>query len=162
MGRSEGTAAVICGVAWLSGACSRPSAVAPAPVFDLEEATVASLEDRMAKGQDTARSIAEKYLGRIEAIDRQGPTLRSVIEINPDALAIADGLDAERKTRGPRGPFHGIPVLIKDNIATSDRMQTTSASDAMWAITQFVPVTGSGRIAASSDLSSNLCRSWTG
>ncbi len=101
-------------------ACSRPAPeVPPAPVFDLEEATIASLQERMQKGQDTARSIAEKYLARIDAIDRHGPGLHSVIEINPDALAIADALDLERKTKGPRGPLHGIPVLIKDNIATA-------------------------------------------
>ena len=76
----------------------------------------------MASGADTARSLAEKYLARIEALDRQGPALRAVLEINPDALAIADGLDAERKAGKVRGPLHGIPVLIKDNIGTADRM----------------------------------------
>ncbi len=111
--------------------CSHPPAVAPAAVFDLEEATIASLQQRMESGQDTARSLAEKYLARIDAIDRSGPTLRSVIEINPDALTIADALDAERKTKGPRGPLHGIPVLIKDNIATADHMQTTAGSLAL-------------------------------
>ena len=111
--------------------CSHPPAVAPAAVFDLEEATIASLQQRMESGQDTARSLAEKYLARIDAIDRSGPTLKSVIEINPDALAIADALDAERKSKGPRGPLHGIPVLIKDNIATADHMQTTAGSLAL-------------------------------
>src|SRR5439155_11715219 len=72
-----------------------------------------------------------KYLSRIEAFDRQGPALRSVIETNPDALAIADRLDAERRSRGPRGPLHGIPVLVKDNIATADRMTTTAGSLAL-------------------------------
>jgi len=85
----------------------------------------------MASGQDTARSLVEKYLARIEAIDRQGPALRSVLETNPDALAIADRLDAERKSRGPRGPMHGIPILIKDNIATADRMTTSAGSLAL-------------------------------
>jgi len=108
------------------------SAQAPARQgFDLEEATIADLAQRMQSGRDTARSIAEQYIARIEAIDRQGPALRSVIEINPDALAIADRLDAERKSRGPRGPLHGIPVLLKDNIATADRMMTTAGSAAL-------------------------------
>ena len=85
----------------------------------------------MTSGRYTARQIAELYLRRIEAIDRSGPTLRSVIEVNPDALAIADALDAERKAKGPRGPLHGIPVLIKDNIDTADRMMTTAGSLAL-------------------------------
>ncbi|MGE5246175.1 MAG: amidase [Betaproteobacteria bacterium] len=105
---------------------------APAPpAFDLDEATVADLQHRMETGQETARSLVEKYLARIEAVDRSGPSLHSVIETNPDALAIADRLDAERKARGPRGPLHGIPVLIKDNIATADRMMTTAGSLAL-------------------------------
>jgi amidase len=99
--------------------------------FDLEEATVADLQQRMQSGRDTARSLAEKYLARIEAIDRQGPALHSVIETNPDALTIAEQLDAERRSRGPRGPLHGIPILVKDNIATADRMMTTAGSLAL-------------------------------
>jgi amidase len=85
----------------------------------------------MAAGQDTARSLAEKYLARIERFDRQGPALRSVIELNPEALTIADQLDAERKAKGTRGPLHGIPILLKDNIATADRMSTTAGSLAL-------------------------------
>jgi amidase len=109
-----------------------PPAPAPVPqAFDLEEMSIAELQRRMQSGQETARSLAEKYLARIDAIDRQGPTLRSVIEINPDALVDADRLDAERQARGPRGPLHGIPILIKDNIATGDRMQTTAGSLAL-------------------------------
>jgi len=99
--------------------------------FDLDEATIASLDQRMASGQDTARSIAEKYLARIDAVDKSGPALHSVIEVNPDALTIADALDAERKAGKIRGPLHGIPVLIKDNIATADRMMTTAGSLAL-------------------------------
>lgn len=99
--------------------------------FTLEEATIASLQQRMQSGQDTARSIAEKYLARIDAIDRNGPAIRSVIETNPDALTIADRLDAERKSGRTRGPLHGIPVLIKDNIATADGMMTTAGSLAL-------------------------------
>jgi amidase len=103
---------------------------APAP-FDLEEATMATLQQRMQSGQDTSRSLVDKYLARIEAVDRSGPALHSVIEINPEARTIADQLDAERKARGVRGPLHGIPILIKDNIATADRMMTTAGSLAL-------------------------------
>jgi amidase len=101
------------------------------PRFDLEEATIADLQQRMQSGSETSRSLVEKYLARIEAIDRRGPALRSVLETNPDALAIADQLDAERNSRGPRGPLHGIPILLKDNIATADKMMTTAGSLAL-------------------------------
>jgi amidase len=99
--------------------------------FDLEEATIASLIGDQQSGRRTARAIAERYLARIESVDRNGPSLHSVIELNPDALAIADALDAERKSKGLRGPLHGIPVLIKDNIDTADRMSTTAGSLAL-------------------------------
>jgi amidase len=98
------------------------------PPFELDEATLADLQRKMAGGELTARRLAEAYLARIAALDRQGPELRSVIETNPEALAIAEALDAERKAKGPRGPLHGIPVLVKDNIDTADRMTTTAGS----------------------------------
>ena len=101
------------------------------PAFELDEATIADLQKRMASGEDSARSLTEKYLARIEAIDRQGPALRAVLEINPDALAIAERLDAERKAGKVRGPLHGIPILLKDNIGTADRMKTTAGSLAL-------------------------------
>ncbi len=101
------------------------------PPFEFDEATIRELQADMKSGKLTARSIAEKYLERIHAIDKRGPFLNSVIELNPDALAIAQRLDHERRTKGPRGPLHGIPVLIKDNIATRDRMQTTAGSLAL-------------------------------
>src|ERR1700723_231489 len=85
----------------------------------------------MKSGKFTARSITEKYLARIEAVDARGPALRSVIETNPEALAIAEALDREGQGKGPRGPLHGIPVLIKDNIDTADRMMTTAGSLAL-------------------------------
>jgi amidase len=106
------------------------SAATVAP-FELDEITIAELQDGMKSGKFTARSIVEQYLARIEAIDRNGPSIGSVIETNPDALAIAQELDQERKARGARGPLHGIPVLIKDNIDTSDRMMTTAGSLAL-------------------------------
>ena len=99
--------------------------------FELEETSISEFAEGLASGKFTARSLTEKYLARIEAIDRQGPVLRSVIELNPDALSIADALDKERKEKGPRSPLHGIPLLIKDNIDTADRMATTAGSLAM-------------------------------
>jgi amidase len=101
------------------------------PAFELEELTIADLQGGMESGQLSARSIAERYLERIEALDRKGPTLRSILETNPEALEIADALDEERRQGRVRGPLHGIPVLLKDNIATADRMTTTAGSYAL-------------------------------
>jgi amidase len=102
-----------------------------APAFELEEKTIAELQAGMRGGQYTSRSLVEQYLGRIDSLDRQGPTLRHVLETNPDAIAIADALDAERKAGRVRGALHGIPVLVKDNIDTADRMTTTAGSLAL-------------------------------
>jgi amidase len=99
--------------------------------FPLDELTVAQLQDAMATGKYTARRLVELYTERVNAIDRNGPALRAVIELNPDALSIADTLDAERKSGHVRGPLHGIPVLVKDNIDTGDRMMTTAGSLAL-------------------------------
>ena len=104
---------------------------APPAAFELDELTVGELRAGMASGKYTAHSLAEKYLDRIEEIDKHGPAINSVIELNPEALSIASDLDKERKAKGPRGPLHGIPVLIKDNIDTHDRMTTTAGSLAM-------------------------------
>ena len=101
------------------------------PPFEFDEVTADDLQRLMESGEHTARSITEAYLGRLEAMDRQGPELRSMIEVNPDALAIADELDAERQANGPRGPLHGIPVALKDNLDTHDRMTTTAGSLAL-------------------------------
>jgi amidase len=101
------------------------------PAFELAEVSIAELQAGMVSGRSTARSLTAAYLSRIEALDRKGPALRAVIETNPEALALADALDAERKAKGPRGPLHGIPILVKDNIATADRMQTTAGSLAL-------------------------------
>jgi amidase len=101
------------------------------PTFALDEVTVLDLQQQMRQRAITAERIAQLYLERIEEIDRRGPTLRAVIEINPDALAIARSLDAEFKAKGARGPLHGIPVLLKDNIDTADKMQTTAGSLAL-------------------------------
>lgn len=110
-----------------SGVAAAPS-VTP---FELDEVTVRSLQEGMKSGQFTAHSITQKYLDRIAEIDKQGPAINAVIEINPDALSIADSLDEEGKGKGPRGPLHGVPVLIKDNIGTHDRMMTTAGSLAL-------------------------------
>jgi len=107
-------------------------APAPAPPFlEFEEATIAALGQKMQSGALSAKALTQAYLARIDALDRRGPTLRSVIETNPDALSIAEALDAERKAKGPRGPLHGIPVLVKDNLDTADRMMTTAGSLAL-------------------------------
>ena len=99
--------------------------------FDLEEATLADLQAGMTSGRMTSISITRQYIARIEELDRKGPTLRHVLEINPDARAIADSLDRERKSGRVRGPLHGIPILLKDNIDTADRMTTTAGSLAL-------------------------------
>jgi amidase len=119
-----------------SGAATTPgggSAAEAADVkpFELEEITIAELQDGMKSGKFTARSLVEKYSARIGEVDKHGPGVNAIIEMNPDALSIADELDQERKSKGPRGPLHGIPVLIKDNIDTADRMMTTAGSLAL-------------------------------
>jgi amidase len=108
-----------------------PRTLASSSAFELEELSVADLQAGMASGKYTARSLVEQYLARIESVDRSGPRVNSVIEVNPEALAIAEGLDAERKAKGARGPLHGIPVLLKDNIDTGDRMRTSAGSLAL-------------------------------
>jgi amidase len=103
----------------------------PVDSSELDELSIADLQAYMQSGKYTARSVVEKYLARIDQIDRNGPALRAVIEANPDALSIADSLDRERKEKGQRGPLHGIPILLKDNIDTADRMATTAGSLAL-------------------------------
>lgn len=98
---------------------------------ELDDVGIAELRDRLARGSETSRGLTRKYLARIEAVDRNGPTLRAVLETNPDAMALADALDKERASGHVRGPLHGVPVLIKDNIGTADRMTTTAGSLAL-------------------------------
>lgn len=99
--------------------------------FSLNEATIDGLQEQMSSGAISSKSITQLYLDRIKNIDLSGPALNSVIEINPDALSIAAAMDEERKNGKLRGPMHGIPVLIKDNIDTADKMQTTAGALAL-------------------------------
>src|SRR4051812_29519982 len=115
---------------------SAKSIAADVKPFELDEITIPELQDGMKSGKFTARSLVEKYSARIFEVDKpetdkRGPALNAIIELNPDASSIADALDQERKAKGPRGPLHGIPVLIKDNIDTADRMMTTAGSLAL-------------------------------
>ncbi len=114
-----------------AGSPPEPTAADALAPFELEEVTLAELQEGMASGRWTAQRITELYLQRIDRLDRQGPELRSVIETNPEAMDIARQLDEERAAQGPRGPLHGIPILLKDNIATADRMTTTAGSLAL-------------------------------
>jgi amidase len=111
----------------------RPDAKPEVRPFELDEITIGELQYGMKSGRFTARSLVEKYTARIEEIDKHGPTVNSIIELNPDAFTIADALDRERKETGKasRGPLHGVPVIIKDNIGTADRMKTTAGSLAL-------------------------------
>src|SRR5215216_3589595 len=97
----------------------------------LPEWTIAELQEKMESGELSSRRLAELYMERIEAVDKAGPYINSVIELNPDALEMSDGLEAERKAGKTRSALHGVPILIKDNIDTHDRMQTTAGSLAL-------------------------------
>jgi len=129
------TGLVSSAAAWAASAtASARPAVPPAsriPSFEWEEATISQLYSAILQGRLTAASLTRQYLTRIRDLDQHGPKLNAVIEVNPDALATAEALDRERKARGPRGPLHGIPILIKDNIATRDKMMTTAGSLAL-------------------------------
>jgi amidase len=126
----SGIAAGSLGFPRLSESSGSDAGQKPEP-FELDEVTIAELQDGMKSGKFTSRSLVESYLRRIATIDGQGPAINSVIELNPGAGSIADLLDAERESKGPRGPLHGIPVLIKDNIGTADLMMTTAGSLAL-------------------------------
>jgi amidase len=115
-------------VAPLLSACAT---IVPGEGINLEEITVADLQAAMTAGRLDAETLVQMYLTRIQSIDRSGPTLRSVQELNPDAVAIARSLDEERRAKRVRGPLHGIPILLKDNIATADKMETTAGALAL-------------------------------
>ena len=125
------TVPVVAGFPEQANASPKSPTTAERKKFRLAEATIADLQHAMASGHESSVSICEKYLERINDLDRRGPKLRAVLELNPDAIRIARDLDGERKEKGPSGPMHGIPVLIKDNIATHDRMTTTAGSLAL-------------------------------
>lgn len=102
-----------------------------APTVDVVEASIVDLQAAMAEGRTTAAALVDAYEGRIAGVARKGPTLNSILELNPDARLIAQALDRERKASGPRGPLHGIPILLKDNIDTGDRLHTSAGSLAL-------------------------------
>jgi len=128
-----GTVAASSAAASLANARAAFASAPGAPIPDerLPEATIIELQAEMTAGRLTSRRLVEFYTRRIAALDGRGPRLGHVLEVNPEAASIAASLDEERRTRGSRGPLHGIPVLIKDNIATADRMQTTAGSYAL-------------------------------
>src|SRR5450755_3815536 len=107
------------------------SAAVAAQQVNLEEITIDEIQKGFQSGRFTAQTLTEAYLARIDAIDRQGPAINAVIELNPEALKIAAELDRERQTKGMRSPLHGVPVLIKDNIDTGGAMSTTAGSLAL-------------------------------
>lgn len=117
--------------AFLAYSAAQTAHAKPAPTFELEELSLSDLGAGLTRGRWTSRRLLELYHARIDAIDRNGPRLGAVIELNPDAAALADQLDSERKQNHTRGPLHGIPVLIKDNIDTADRMSTSAGSLAL-------------------------------
>jgi amidase len=145
LGALAGAGASMAGAGLLNGSAARAqgaegesqatleeiqAAVAAAP-SQLNEATIAELQQMMASHKLSATELVEYYLQRIHALDSHGPKLNSVLELNPDAINIALALDKERKSKGPRGPLHGIPVILKDNIDTADKMHTTAGSFAL-------------------------------
>lgn len=131
--KSGATAGVLSGLS-LSSLASTPISEKESNTpdhFQLDEITVAELQAQMQSGKLSSKSITKLYLKRIAAIDKSGPKLNAVIELNPDAFAIASQMDEERKQGKIRSPLHGIPILIKDNINTGDKMQTTAGSLAL-------------------------------
>ena len=104
--------------------------------FAYEEATIGDLQAAMTAGRTTSEALVEAYLDRIEALDKEGPELHAMIAVNPEAREIARALDDERRAKGPRGPLHGIPVVVKDNVDTGDRMPTTAGSLALAGVTR--------------------------
>jgi amidase len=115
----------------LAPSSARDATAAAHDVAEVEERSVAEWQAALTRGELTSHDLVERYLQRIESLDRSGPMLHAVLETNPDALAIAASLDAERRAGRTRGPMHGIPVLVKDNIDTADRMHTTAGSEAL-------------------------------
>jgi amidase len=128
---TAGAAGAMAGAGNLAGAGPALAGDHDVPSFPFEEATIAELQAAMTAGRLSSRRLTRAYLRRIRQIDLSGIQLNSVIEVNPDALEIAAALDAERRRKGPRGPLHGIPILVKDNFATRDKLETTAGSLAL-------------------------------
>ncbi len=118
------------GAATLAASLAAPASSAP-PAFELDEITLDQISAGLKSGRFTAASLTRRYLERIQRIDKHGPAINAVIEVNPEAEAIAAALDREARVKGGRGPLHGVPVLIKDNIDTADKMMTTAGSLAL-------------------------------
>jgi amidase len=125
------TRTIICAFLALAALSARAEQGDQDELNRFNEKTVAELQDMMKRGQLTSVELTKYYLNRIVRLDQNGPGVNSVIELNPDALAIAKNADQERRNGKVRGPLHGIPVLLKDNIDTGDRMQTTAGSFAL-------------------------------
>ncbi len=143
MDRREFLLAAAAAAAAAEPAAPASAAAASLPSADpLEELSLADIAAAFAEGRLTSQQLTQGYLTRIDKLDRHGPNLRSVIETNPRALEIAAALDNERKTHGSRGPLHGVPILIKDNIETSDHMMSTAGSLALegWYASQDAPL----------------------
>jgi amidase len=111
--------------------CAMDAPYSPPSSYELDEISITELHEGLKSGRFSVRSMVEKYLDRIEKVDKSGPSINSVLELNPDTLQIAEALDKELKEKGPRGPLHGIPILVKDNVDTADRMMTTAGSLAL-------------------------------
>lgn len=125
------TASLATGAAMTAPPAAAAARAATSAQAAIIETDITQLQAAMQAGKQTAHSLTSLYLARIAAIDKAGPTLNAVIELNPDALAIAQALDLERAQKGPRGPLHGIPILLKDNIATADKMHNSAGSLAL-------------------------------
>jgi amidase len=143
-------------------ALATPEIVLAKPAVEIEELTLADIDAAFADGRLTSRRLTQMYLDRINTLDRRGPALGAVIEINPHALDIAAELDRERQSRGPRGPLHGVPVLIKDNVETADRMMTTAGSLALegWYAPQDAPLVARLRAAGGIILGKTNLSEW--
>jgi len=135
---------------------------APSPDMAVEELSISTIGEAFANGSLTSQRLTQLYLNRIEALNRRGPNLRAVLETNPEALKVAFALDAERKQRGPRGPLHGIPILIKDNIETADHLMTTAGSLALegWYAPQDAPLIAKLRAAGAIILGKTNLSEW--
>jgi amidase len=142
------TAAASAGLAAAPGALAEDAGFHDPGPGDLVEVTIAELQARLTAGKVSSVELVEAYLRRIEVIDRRGPKLTSVLEINPDAMAIAAALDEERRRKGARGPLHGIPIMLKDNVDTHDRQHTTAGSLALLGSTPPLDATSAARLRA--------------